>query len=63
MDLPFLERFILKIAEQKRTDADSILSGRMKDFAEYRYAAGYLKGLDDAVLIAQEMVRQIQGGD
>lgn len=47
--------------QQVVTEAQAhIVEGRMKDFSEYRYSLGYIKGLDDALKLADEVTEKMQ---
>lgn len=61
MDAAFLERFRQRLKEQNVQAVEDVLTGKIKDFTEYRYSVGYLKGLRDAETIADQLVKEIQG--
>ena len=56
-----ISRFRTRLGEIKANSEETILSGRCADIEAYRYASGYLKALTDALTIAEEIVREIQG--
>ncbi len=48
-------RLEFKLAETRATIVESIGDGACKDYGEYRYQCGYLRGLDDALTILNEI--------
>lgn len=55
--------FKQRISEQTHVDGSNVLSGSMKDFSEYRYACGYLKGLSDAGSLLEQCIADLEKGN
>ena len=62
MDSALLSLLKKRVIEQQQSAVDGITAGHMKDFTEYRYSCGYLKGLNDAVLLAEQILLELEKG-
>lgn len=51
----FLSAWRERIETEKTSAQRHLLKGRIADFSEYRYSLGYIKGLDDALKLADEI--------
>lgn len=49
-----------RLLEQREKSVEVLGTGTCKDFSEYRYSCGYLKAIDDALLIAAEIIEDMQ---
>lgn len=58
-----LQQLIRDIEELRISAEHQILGGRVADFSEYRYSAGYLKGLTDATTIITTLIEKLQQGN
>ena len=56
-----LTRLRARLDNLKGNSAEIIVSGRCADYSQYRYSCGYLKALDDAMVLAEEVAKEIQG--
>ena len=57
-----IQELLKRIEDQRAGDVDSIISGRMTDFSEYRYAAGHIHGLDAASAIINQLLEELTKG-
>ena len=49
-----------RLAEQRDKAKDLILGGRPAEFSEYRYSMGYIKAMEDAEKILDQVLEDIQ---
>ena len=55
-----LSHLLSKIAERMQQLTESLADGNAKDFAEYRYLCGTIRGLGHAQAEIQDLVRRIR---
>lgn len=60
LDTTFLIEWHKSIEVTKLDAQLHIIDGNLKDFSEYRYSLGYIKGLDDALKIADDLADKLQ---
>ena len=55
-----LEKSLSEIAEKLGAE---LITGKAQSFDDYRYRVGRLKGLQDALEVAQEVQKRVLGGE
>jgi hypothetical protein len=55
-----LEKALSEIAEKLGAE---LITGKAQSFDDYRYRVGRLKGLQDALEVAQEAQKRVLGGE
>jgi hypothetical protein len=60
-DFAIISRLRTRLDELKSDSVDMILNGRCRDIEAYRYATGYMKAINDAMVVAEEIAKEIQG--
>ena len=55
-----LEKSLSEIAEKLGAE---LITGKAQSFDDYRYRVGRLKGLQDALEVAQEAQKKVLGGE
>lgn len=63
LDLLLFRKLEEKINEERRNQADNILLGSAQNYEEYKNRVGYLKGLSDALVWANEINEELIGID
>jgi hypothetical protein len=54
LDSKLVERFLTRIDEEDAKSIETMASGMLQSFDEYRFAAGYRKALRDAKTLINE---------
>jgi hypothetical protein len=55
-----LEKVLSEMAEKLGAE---LITGKAQSFDDYRYRVGRLKGLQDALEVAQEVQKRVLGGE
>lgn len=63
MDDKILTHLNTQVSERLQQITESIVDGVAKDFAEYRYLCGTIRGLSLAQIEIQDLVRRIREND
>jgi len=50
------------IAEERAKSAELIITGKCDDYSTYRYSAGYIKALDDAAVVLDQIQDDLMKG-
>lgn len=50
-----------RLAELQQNSYDIVITGRCTDFSEYRYSCGYVKGIQDALALMDDIKSTLQG--
>lgn len=61
LDLRLYQELEKSLAEMHEQLAAEIVSGKAQNFDDYRYRVGRLKGLQDALAVAQEAQQRVLG--
>lgn len=61
LDLRLYQELEKSLAEMQEQLAAEIVSGKAQNFDDYRYRVGRLKGLQDALAVAQEAQQRVLG--
>lgn len=61
LDLRLYQELETSLAEMQEQLAAEIVSGKAQSFDDYRYRVGRLKGLQDALAVAQEAQQRVLG--
>jgi hypothetical protein len=61
LDLKLYQEIEKSLAEQIDQIASEIIGGKAQSFDDYRFRVGRLKGLQDALVVAQESQKRILG--
>lgn len=61
LDLRLYQEIEKSLAEQIDQIASEIIGGKAQSFDDYRFRVGRLKGLQDALVVAQESQKRILG--
>ena len=59
LETKLVERTKEKINHEDERAKETMSAGMLQDFSEYRYSAGYRKGLADALLLLNETHEEI----
>lgn len=57
----FCEQLASRVMQRWVERSASLAMGAAQDFADYRYAVGYLQGLKDAIEIADDIRKEQEG--
>lgn len=57
-----LSRLRHHIAVEREKAAGLLSAGAISDFSEYRYSVGYIKSLDDVIMLMDQITTDIQKG-
>lgn len=60
MDQKILLLLVSKTEERRQQLMDSVSSGSAKDYAEYRYMCGTIRGLDAVLMEINDLLRRLK---
>jgi len=61
LDLRFYQEFEKELSAELEKLAAELVGGRAQSFDDYRYRVGRLKGVQDALAVAQEVQARVLG--
>jgi len=63
LDLRLYQELEIALSEMAEKLGAELITGKAQSFDDYRYRVGRLKGLQDALEVAQEAQKRVLGGE
>lgn len=63
LDLRLYQELEKSLSEMAEKLGAELITGKAQSFDDYRYRVGRLKGLQDALEVAQEVQKKVLGGE
>ncbi len=63
LDLRLYQELEKSLSEMAEKLGAELITGKAQSFDDYRYRVGRLKGLQDALEVAQEVQKRVLGGE
>lgn len=61
LDSTALSRLRARLAEERAKAMEQMITGQLLDLKSYGYSCGYVRALDDTIVILEEILTDIQG--